>query len=118
MIFFRSLWKIPVKEAKKAVKEPIIISKLSVKEENSNNGEKRIIKNTPAVTIVAAWINADTGVGPSIASGNHTCKPNWADLPTAPKNKKKPKNDRNERLKVKMVRFNVSNSGAIEKSVW
>ena len=39
---------------------------------------------TPAVTIVAACINADTGVGPSIASGNHVCNPNCADLPTAP----------------------------------
>jgi hypothetical protein len=27
---------------------------------------------TPAVTIVAAWISAETGVGPSIASGSHT----------------------------------------------
>ena len=27
---------------------------------------------TPAVTIVAAWISADTGVGPSIASGSQT----------------------------------------------
>ena len=27
---------------------------------------------TPAVTIVAAWIKAETGVGPSIASGNQT----------------------------------------------
>jgi hypothetical protein len=25
---------------------------------------------TPAVTIVAAWISAETGVGPSIASGS------------------------------------------------
>ena len=39
---------------------------------------------TPAATIVAAWINAETGVGPSIASGNQTCSGNWADLPTAP----------------------------------
>ena len=30
----------------------------------------RVIKNTPDVTIVAAWINAETGVGPSIASGS------------------------------------------------
>ena len=35
-------------------------------------------------TIVAACINADTGVGPSIASGNHVCRPNWADFPIAP----------------------------------
>ena len=27
---------------------------------------------TPAVTMVAAWIRAETGVGPSIASGNQT----------------------------------------------
>jgi hypothetical protein len=34
--------------------------------------------------MVAACINADTGVGPSIASGNQVCKPIWADLPIAP----------------------------------
>ena len=42
--------------------------------------------NTPAVTIVAAWISALTGVGPSIASGSQVCKPNCADLPIAPTN--------------------------------
>jgi len=50
----------------------------------SNMGEHLMIKKTPAVTIVAAWIKADTGVGPSIASGNHVCKPICADLPIAP----------------------------------
>lgn len=34
--------------------------------------EQRTTKKTPAVTIVAACNNALTGVGPSIASGNHT----------------------------------------------
>ncbi len=43
--------------------------------------------NTPAVTMVAAWISADTGVGPSIASGNQVCRPSCADLPIAPTNK-------------------------------
>ena len=38
----------------------------------------------PALTMVAAWIRADTGVGPSIASGSQTCSGNWALLPTAP----------------------------------
>lgn len=38
-------------------------------------------------TIVAACINAETGVGPSIASGNQVCNPICADLPTAPINK-------------------------------
>ena len=30
----------------------------------------RAIRNTPAVTIVAAWISAEIGVGPAIASGS------------------------------------------------
>jgi hypothetical protein len=34
--------------------------------------------------MVAAWIRALTGVGPSIASGNQTCNGNCADLPIAP----------------------------------
>lgn len=47
----------------------------------------RTIMYTPAATIVAAWIRAETGVGPSMASGSHTCSGNWADLPTAPQNR-------------------------------
>ena len=34
------------------------------------SGLTRVMRNTPAVTIVAAWISADTGVGPAIASGS------------------------------------------------
>ena len=33
---------------------------------------------------MAACISADTGVGPSMASGNQVCKKIWADLPIAP----------------------------------
>ncbi len=36
--------------------------------------------------MVAAWISADTGVGPSMASGNHACSGTWPDLPQAPSN--------------------------------
>ncbi len=39
---------------------------------------------TPAVTMVAAWISAETGVGPSMASGSQTYNGNCADLPHAP----------------------------------
>jgi hypothetical protein len=46
--------------------------------------------NTPAVTIVAACINADTGVGPAGASGNQTCSGICADLPEAPMNSRIP----------------------------
>ena len=42
--------------------------------------------NTPAVTMVAAWISAETGVGPSMASGSQVCRPICADLPMAPMN--------------------------------
>ncbi|CDA20984.1 unknown [Bacteroides sp. CAG:144] len=49
-------------------------------------GKRRATKNTPATTIVAAWIRADTGVGPSIASGNQICNGNIADLPAPPIN--------------------------------
>jgi hypothetical protein len=49
-----------------------------------SNGNMRMTAYTPAETIVAAWIIALTGVGPSIASGSQTCSGHCADLPTVP----------------------------------
>src|SRR6516165_6972248 len=46
-------------------------------------GPDRTIKYTPAVTMVAAWMSAETGVGPSIASPSQDCSGTWADLPQA-----------------------------------
>jgi hypothetical protein len=37
-----------------------------------NNGAMRATKNTPAFTIVAAWMSAETEVGPVMASNNHS----------------------------------------------
>ena len=54
--------------------------------DNSNKGDIRATMKIPAVTMVAACISADIGVGPSIESGNHTCSGNCADLPIAPTN--------------------------------
>jgi hypothetical protein len=34
--------------------------------------------------MVAAWISAETGVGPSIASGSQVCRISCADFPMAP----------------------------------
>src|SRR5664279_1335022 len=48
------------------------------------NGYTLATRNTPAATMVAAWMSALTGVGPSIASGNQTCSGTWPDLPMAP----------------------------------
>src|SRR5216683_1072260 len=42
----------------------------------ANMNQVRPTIYTPAATIVAAWISALTGVGPSMAGGNHTCKDN------------------------------------------
>src|SRR5258705_2180392 len=47
------------------------------------SGAQRATRYTPAVTIVAAWISAETGVGPSIASGSQTCSGSLADLAAA-----------------------------------
>ena len=49
--------------------------KTNILELHSDTKEKRTNKKIPAVTIVYAWINEDTGVGPSIASGNQKCNP-------------------------------------------
>ena len=40
--------------------------------------------------MVAAWMSAETGVGPSIASGNQACNGNWPDLPAAPSSSRMP----------------------------
>ena len=61
----------PTVAAKKAVLAPIRTTKFIAIGASSNKGEHLTTKNTPAVTMVAAWISAETGVGPSIASGNH-----------------------------------------------
>jgi hypothetical protein len=76
MIFFISCCENPIKLLTIAVKLPInkIINSIVVL--NSNKGEERIKRYTPAVTMVAACIKAETGVGPSIAKGNQICKPN------------------------------------------
>src|SRR5580765_3028527 len=38
----------------------------------------------PAATMVAAWMSAEAGVGPSIASGSQSWNGIWADLPSTP----------------------------------
>ena len=38
--------------------------------------------------MVAAWMSAETGVGPSMASGSQMCSGNMADLPAPPMNTK------------------------------
>ena len=67
-----------------ALASPTTATTVSATSEISNSTCERTTRYTPAVTIVAAWISAETGVGPAIASGSHTCRGSCADLPTAP----------------------------------
>lgn len=66
----------PVVAAKNAVSAPTQVITISVVGAYSSSGDDRSSRYTPAVTRVAAWINAETGVGPSIASGSQVCSPN------------------------------------------
>ena len=57
--------------AKMAVIVPTIATVGSTGPASAKSGVDRATRYTPAVTIVAAWMSAETGVGPSIASGSH-----------------------------------------------
>src|SRR3954466_13830504 len=81
-----SFWAQPTVAAKMQVAAPTQVTTCIAVADVSNIGDSRQTMNTPAVTIVAAWINALTGVGPSIASGSQVCRPSCADLPIAPTN--------------------------------
>src|SRR5262245_41146885 len=70
--------------AKIAVKQPIAATKSITSGARRKRTLQRATMYTPAVTIVAAWIRADTGVGPAIASGSHTYSGTCALLPIAP----------------------------------
>ena len=72
---------------KNAVIAPITITTDSAVSDSSNSGDMRATMKMPAVTIVAAWISAEIGVGPSIESGSQTCSGNCALLPIAPMNR-------------------------------
>ena len=72
---------------KSAVIAPMTSTTDSAVSESSNSGDIRATMKMPAVTIVAAWISAEIGVGPSIESGSQTWSGNCALLPIAPMNR-------------------------------
>src|ERR1700735_4252876 len=87
-----SLATMPMRPMKNAVVDPMIKTKDKAVSDNSNSGDMRATMKIPAVTMVAAWINAEIGVGPSIESGSHVCSGTWADLPMAPTNRQRQAN--------------------------
>src|SRR5438128_12557750 len=82
-----SFWMMARKPMNSAVIEPMTMMKDSAVSDSSNSGDMRVTMKMPAVTMVAAWISAEIGVGPSIESGSQTCSGNCADLPIAPMNR-------------------------------
>src|ERR1700722_5424920 len=82
-----SLFTIPSSPMKNAVVDPMMSTPDSAVSDSSNSGDMRATMKMPAVTMVAAWINAEIGVGPSMESGSHRCKGTCADLAMAPINK-------------------------------
>src|SRR5476651_2415023 len=79
-----SLLTMPSSPMKNAVLAPMMSTVDNAVSESSKSGDMRATMKIPAVTIVAAWISAEMGVGPSIESGSHTCRGICADLPIAP----------------------------------
>src|SRR5437763_13028675 len=76
----------PIDAAKIAVTAPVTATTVIAVGERRKSTFERTTMYTPAVTIVAAWISAETGVGPVIASGSQTYSGSCADLPAAPTN--------------------------------
>src|SRR5512132_3702110 len=77
----------PRNAMKSAVIAPMIVTNDSAVSDHSNSGLIRATMKMPAVTIVAAWISAEIGGGPSIESGSHTCSGTCALFPIAPMNR-------------------------------
>src|SRR5688572_12206193 len=99
-----SLLMMPRKPMNSAVVAPMNRMNESAVSECSNSGDMRATMKMPAVTMVAAWINAEMGVGPSMESGNHTCNGTCADLPMAPMNRQ---------MQMKVIAFTPSVPGRL-----
>jgi hypothetical protein len=84
MTRLRSVTTSAIVAATSIVRQPMIAPTSAAAGASSNSGHMRAMRYTPAVTIVAAWISAETGVGPSIASASHVCSGTCADFAKAP----------------------------------
>src|SRR6185369_1209726 len=85
--FLMSYWRSPIVAANNAVSAPMPAVSNPVNGARAKSTPVRATRYTPAVTIVAAWMRADTGVGPAMASGSHTYSGICADLPQHPSSK-------------------------------
>src|SRR5215210_5475631 len=81
-----SSWAMAMIAAISAVAAPMSVTTVVAAGDAWKIGLARTTRKTPAVTIVAAWIRADTGVGPAMASGSQTYSGIWALLPAQARN--------------------------------
>src|SRR5690625_4864030 len=81
--FLMSSLEVPTIAPNSSVTAPTITTTSCAAGAASKIAPARTIRYTPAVTMVAAWISADTGVGPAMASPSQACSGTWADLPQA-----------------------------------
>ena len=79
---------------------------------SSTTGDIRANRYNPLVTMVAAWMSADTGVGPAMASGSHTNSGICALFPVAPMNMSKTTQFRVDWLRVSGSASSVPKSSA------
>src|ERR1700721_2225183 len=82
-----SLLTTPRAPMKNAVVAPMMSTNDSAVSESSKSGDIRATMKMPAVTMVAAWIRAEMGVGPPMEWGTNTCRGTWAAFPRAPMNR-------------------------------
>src|ERR1700730_11559055 len=80
-----SFWAQAMLAANKAVTAPMMAMVVEAAGAWTRIGATRASRYTPAVTMVAAWMRAETGAGPSMASGSQTNSGICADVPQAPR---------------------------------
>src|SRR5215212_1271925 len=81
----------PIQAPTSSVTVPTMTTAVLAASDSTNTALLRTTRYTPAVTMVAAWISADTGVGPSMASSSQDCSGTCADFPQAPSNSSRPR---------------------------
>ena len=81
----------PMIAPKSRVTAPTITTAVWAVGARLNTGPDRTMRYTPAVTMVAAWMSAETGVGPSMASPSQDCRGTCALLAQAPRSSSRPR---------------------------
>src|SRR6476660_7855014 len=104
-----SFWMMPRKPMNRAVIAPMTRMNYSPVSDSSTSGDMRATMKMPAVTMVAAWISAEIGVGPSIESGSHTCSGNCALVTIAPTN---------SRMQIRVITPAEEQAAALENTSW